>query len=192
MCQGVSCEVGIHGDEVVVWFGDPEEMSKERDSHAAIRKFHKLPEINSVEWSRTPLEFYFHDTTEPANQMELHFDEGQPNWWNEEVEATVRGKVQEELNLRDSIHRKKKVWPGFAKFIGRNVSVNWSGGDVDASAATSVSLPQHRTGYVYARAATSVSLPQHRTGTVYASAAIQQKISEITKKNNAKDAKHKK
>ena len=132
MCLGVCCEVGKHGDEIMVWFGDPAEMTKERDSHTAIRAFHKLPEIKGTDWRQTPLEFYFHDTPEPASTMELHFDELRPDWWSSDVDATVRARVQEELNLRDRIHAKKKVWPGFPKFIGKNVVADWMGGYVDA------------------------------------------------------------
>ena len=174
MCQGICCEIGRHGDEIKVWFGDPTETGIELDSHAAIRKFHGLPEISRTGWRRTPLEHYFHDTPESAEKMERHFDEGRPEWWDGDCDAAVNAALDVELHRRSAM----PAFPGYPKFIGKNVVIPWTacGGSIDASAATSLSLPKLETcsGSIDARAATSLSLPNLKSsGYIYASAATE-------------------
>ena len=141
MCMGICCWVGKHGDEIKIWFGDPAEPGEDRDSHEKIAEFHGLPEIKADYWRRTPLEHYFHDTVEPAEKMERHFDEGKPTWWDEDCDAAVNSALQTELNLREKMAR-TGGYPGYPKFVGKNVVVPWTEiGYLDARAATSIALP---------------------------------------------------
>ena len=134
MCVGISCEVGRHGDEIRVWFGDPAETSAKRDSHTAIRKFHKFPEITLGNWRRTPIEFHPVDSWEDAARWHLHFDARKPDWWDDECEAFTRAELQGEINRRLTSVKNTKVWPGSITEERLTIGVPWEkiGGDVYA------------------------------------------------------------
>ena len=161
MCLGICCEVGRHGDEIRVWGGDPAEMSEKRDSHSEIRKFHNLPEITGTVWKRTPLEHYFKTGFERADQMERHFDEGRPDWWDADCDAAVDAWLQTEMDSRSKMERDGVGYPGYPKIIG-DIQIPWRKivGDLDAGAATSFSAPALvECNYLNVRAATSFSAP---------------------------------
>jgi hypothetical protein len=142
MCQGICFEVGKHGDEIKVWAGDPNEVGNDRDSHSAIRKFNKIPEVTSESWRRTPIECWMNTGWERAEDYAIHFDDGKPNWWDDECQSALISALQSEIGRRQYWHNKHGVWPGYPKIVG-DVSAPWKaiGGYLDVSGTAKFDAP---------------------------------------------------
>ena len=149
MCIGISCEIGRHGDEIVIWFGDPSENGPDRDSHTIIRKFNRIPEIYTDNWRRTPIELWLAGDWKNANDYKINFDESKPDWWDLDCESALRSRLKTEINLRRKSVEQNGLWPGSVKVVGKS-AVEWTsvGGYLDVHADFSAPVLTSVGGYL--------------------------------------------
>jgi hypothetical protein len=162
MCYGIAFEIGIAGDTLLTWAGDPAEMGAKRDGHDAIRAFHGLSKVDggAASTRRAPVEM--HPTKlEALDSYALVWDEGSaPAWWDDDEHMPqLRRALAREVGLRLAHARETGVWAGvLIGVVALPDYVTCVGGGLDLFCAT---LPDGAFaaiarvgGYLYLRGAT--------------------------------------